>query len=57
MRSRGGRGGRLDRRRRPANPLPPRENDRGEKEGFWGVDHLSAVLDFFGLEKPAGKSG
>lgn len=28
------------------------ENDRGEKEGFWGVDHLGCVLDFMGLEKP-----
>lgn len=33
------------------------ENDRGEKEGFWGVDHLGAVLDFLGLEKPAGRGG
>jgi 2-hydroxychromene-2-carboxylate isomerase len=31
------------------------ENDRGEKEGFWGVDHLGVVLDFLGLEKPAGR--
>ncbi|KAL1883278.1 hypothetical protein Daus18300_000336 [Diaporthe australafricana] len=30
------------------------ENDRGDKEGFWGVDHLGAVLDFLGLEKPTG---
>lgn len=30
------------------------ENDRGDREGFWGVDHLGAVLDFLGLEKPAG---
>lgn len=28
------------------------ENDRGEKEGFWGCDHLGCVLDFLGLEKP-----
>lgn len=28
------------------------ENDRGEKEGFWGVDHLGVMLDFLGLEKP-----
>lgn len=28
------------------------ENDKGEKEGFWGVDHLGVVLDFLGLEKP-----
>lgn len=33
------------------------ENDRGEKEGFWGVDHLGAVLDFLGLDKPAGRGG
>jgi 2-hydroxychromene-2-carboxylate isomerase len=33
------------------------ENDRGEREGFWGVDRLSAVLDFFGLEKPTRNSG
>ncbi|KAH8748431.1 hypothetical protein F5883DRAFT_436536, partial [Diaporthe sp. PMI_573] len=28
------------------------ENDRGEREGFWGVDHLSVVLDFFELDGP-----
>lgn len=28
------------------------ENDKGEREGFWGVDHLGVVLDFLGLEKP-----
>lgn len=28
------------------------ENDKGEKEGFWGVDHLGVVMDFLGLEKP-----
>lgn len=28
------------------------ENDRGEREGFWGVDHLGVMLDFLGLEKP-----
>lgn len=28
------------------------ENDRGERDGFWGVDHLGVVLDFLGLEKP-----
>lgn len=33
------------------------ENDRGEKEGFWGVDHLGAMLDFLRLEKPAGRDG
>lgn len=33
------------------------ENDKGEKEGFWGVDHLGVVLDFLGLEKPAGRGG
>lgn len=33
------------------------ENDRGEKMGFWGVDHFGAVLDFLGLEKPTGRKG
>lgn len=33
------------------------ENDKGEKEGFWGVDHLGVVLDFLGIEKPAGRNG
>lgn len=28
------------------------ENDRGEKEGFWGCDHLGFVLEFLGIEKP-----
>lgn len=28
------------------------ENDRGDTEGFWGVDHFGCVLDFLGLEKP-----
>lgn len=28
------------------------ENDKGEKEGFWGCDHLGCVLDFLGIEKP-----
>lgn len=28
------------------------ENDRGEKEGFWGVDHLGCMLDYLGIEKP-----
>lgn len=28
------------------------ENVRGEKEGFWGVDHLGCVLEFLGIEKP-----
>lgn len=28
------------------------ENDKGEREGFWGVDHLGCLLDFMGLEKP-----
>lgn len=31
------------------------ENDRGEREGFWGVDHLGCLLDFLGLERPAGR--
>lgn len=33
------------------------ENDRGEREGFWGVDHLGAMVDFLGLERPAGRGG
>ncbi|KKY36538.1 putative 2-hydroxychromene-2-carboxylate isomerase [Diaporthe ampelina] len=33
------------------------ENDRGEREGFWGVDHLGCLLDFLGLERPAGRGG
>ncbi|KAG6357785.1 hypothetical protein INS49_013664 [Diaporthe citri] len=33
------------------------ENDRGESEGFWGVDHLGAMLGFLGLERPAGRGG
>ncbi|KAK7697862.1 hypothetical protein SLS64_013115 [Diaporthe eres] len=33
------------------------ENDRGESEGFWGVDHMGAMLDFLGLEKPASRGG
>lgn len=28
------------------------ENDKGQKEGFWGVDHLGVMLDFLGIEKP-----
>lgn len=28
------------------------ENDRGEKEGFWGVDHMGVMLDFLGIQKP-----
>ncbi|PSR85541.1 2-hydroxychromene-2-carboxylate isomeras-like protein [Coniella lustricola] len=28
------------------------ENNKGEKEGFWGVDHLGCVLEFLGIEKP-----
>lgn len=28
------------------------ENDKGEKEGFWGVDHLGVMVDFLGLERP-----
>ncbi|KAL4787373.1 thioredoxin-like protein [Aspergillus varians] len=26
-------------------------NSRGEKEGFWGVDHLGQVVDFLGLNR------
>ncbi|KAI9370321.1 thioredoxin-like protein [Aspergillus egyptiacus] len=28
-------------------------NSKGEKEGFWGVDHLGQVVDFLGLERPS----
>lgn len=28
------------------------ENGKGEREGFWGVDHLGCLVDFMGLEKP-----
>lgn len=27
-------------------------NEKGEKEGFWGVDHIGQVCVFLGLEKP-----
>lgn len=27
------------------------ENAKGEKEGFWGIDHLGQVADFLGLER------
>ncbi|KAH8816280.1 DDHD domain-containing protein [Xylogone sp. PMI_703] len=27
-------------------------NENGEKETFWGVDHLGQVIDFLGLEHP-----
>ncbi|KAF2098557.1 HCCA isomerase/glutathione S-transferase kappa [Rhizodiscina lignyota] len=30
-------------------------NRSGEKEGFWGVDHLAQVVDFLGLERPTSK--
>jgi len=28
------------------------QNSKGEKEGFWGVDHLGQVCEFMDLEKP-----
>lgn len=28
------------------------ENEKGERDGFWGCDHLGLVLDFLGIEKP-----
>ena len=28
-------------------------NAKGEKEGFWGFDHLGQVCDHLGLERPA----
>lgn len=30
-------------------------NAKGEKEGFWGVDHMAQVTDFLGLERPTDK--
>jgi hypothetical protein len=30
-------------------------NSKGQKEGFWGVDHLGQVIHFLGLEKPEGR--
>lgn len=27
-------------------------NSKGERETFWGVDHLAQVLNHLGLEKP-----
>lgn len=26
------------------------ENEKGEKEGFWGVDHMGQLLEFLGVE-------
>lgn len=28
------------------------ENEKGQKEGFWGLNHLGVRLDFLGIEKP-----
>lgn len=28
-------------------------NEKGEKEGFWGVDHLGQVALFLGLDRSA----
>lgn len=30
-------------------------NAKGEKESFWGIDHLGQLCDFVGVERPAGK--
>jgi hypothetical protein len=30
-------------------------NSRGEREKYWGVDHLGQLCDFLGLERPGGK--
>ena len=27
------------------------ENEKGEKECFWGLDHLAQVVEFLGLER------
>jgi hypothetical protein len=31
-------------------------NSKGEKEGFWGVDHMAQLCAFLELEKPEGKA-
>ena len=28
------------------------ENSKGQKETFWGVDHLGTVVQHLGIEKP-----
>lgn len=33
------------------------ENAKGEKEGFWGVDHLGCVVRFMGLEGKDAEAG
>ena len=30
-------------------------NEKGEKEGFWGFDHLGQVCDHLGLERLRGE--
>jgi len=32
-------------------------NSRGEKESFWGFDHLGQVVDHLGLERPRNNRG
>lgn len=27
-------------------------NSKGEKEGFWGFDHIGQMVDHLGLERP-----
>ena len=27
-------------------------NSKGEKEGFWGFDHIGQMIDHLGLERP-----
>lgn len=33
------------------------ENASGEKEGFWGFDHIAQVVDFLGLDRKKLGSG
>lgn len=30
-------------------------NEKGETEGFWGVDHMGMMCDHLGIERPEGK--
>ena len=32
-------------------------NSKGEKESFWGFDHLGQVMDHLGLERPRNNRG
>jgi len=32
------------------------ENPAGEKETFWGIDHMGLVVDHLGLQNPTAES-